>query len=288
MILALNMSLLNIDDLSLFDGICILIILTCVILCLLIYNHNNIRKLSSFKKNGIYLGSFAFIMFSSLLFINPTEASTNIEGTKTVESKLLIGSSQNNEVNKLSLNKIIIIGDSRMDLLKDNKKVEIPSNVEFIAKSGAAISWLEDIALDKFYEVMDNRNDDYTYHVVVNLGVNDLNHTDNTRLIAKNYYNIYKELFEEYPDVNFYLLSVNPVDDDIINKKIPNNIRSNAKVENLNSLMIEYMNEDSLSNVTYCDSYHNIDFETSDGLHYNTETDKKIIDYITNECVNYK
>ncbi len=288
MILALENALYNLKSLSLFDSICILIILICLVLCILIYNQNNLKKLSAFKRNVIFLGSFVFIIFSSLLFVNPTEASTNIEKGKTSESKSLIENYKNNEINKLSLNKIIIIGDSRMDLLQENKKVKIPSNIEFIAKSGAAISWLEEVALDKFYAVMDNRNDDYVYHVVVNLGVNDLNHTDNTRIIAKNYYNIYKELFKKYSDVNFYLLSVNPVNDKIINKKIPNNIRSNAKVENLNSLMIEYMNEDHLSNVKYCDSYHNIIFETSDGLHYNTETDQKIIDYITDKCVDYK
>lgn len=288
MILALENALYNLKSLSLFDSICILIILICLVLCILIYNQNNLKKLSAFKRNGIFLGSFVFIILSSLLFVNPTEASTNIEEEKSSESKALIENYKNNEINKLSLNKIIIIGDSRMELLQENKKVKIPSNIEFIAKSGAAISWLEEVALDKFYEAMDNRKDNYTYHVVLNLGVNDLNHTDNTRLIAKNYYNIYKKLFKKYPNVNFYLLSVNPVDDKIINKKIPNNIRSNAKVENLNSLMIEYMNEDHFSNVKYCDSYHNIGFETLDGLHYNTETDQKIIDYITDKCVDYK
>ena len=37
----------------------------------------------------------------------------------------------------------------------------------------------------------------------------------------------------------------------------------------------------------YCDAYHDLDFDTDDGLHYTRETNKKIIKYITDDCIKY-
>ena len=184
------------------------------------------------------------------------------------------------------LNKIIIIGDSRMELI-NNKRYEltIPNSIIFIAKSGAKISWLYETGLPQLYKVI-NQDEKYKYHVVFNLGVNDLNSDIDIKNLAKEYYNAYKSAIRNYKDVSFYFLSVNPVDENRIYTHFnPNNKRTNKKIKELNNYFINFINKDNLKNVKYCDSYNNLKFYLPDGLHYDTETDKKIIKYIIKECV---
>ena len=41
----------------------------------------------------------------------------------------------------------------------------------------------------------------------------------------------------------------------------------------------------SNKNIKYCDSYNTLSFFLPDGLHYDTVTDQKIIDFIINKCI---
>ena len=63
---------------------------------------------------------------------------------------------------------------------------------------------------------------------------------------------------------------------------------SNSKISTNQTKGINQHLNDNFNNLHYCDSYHNVKFETPDGLHYDTKTDQKIIDYITNNCIDYK
>lgn len=185
-------------------------------------------------------------------------------------------------------NKIIVVGDSRMEFIENKKdKLNIPNNLSFIAKSGAKIDWLENYALGKLENKLNNIDENYNYHVVVNLGVNDLNSTSSVENIAGNYFNYYKNLALKYPNIKFYALAVNPVDEKTIDSKWYGNKRNNRKIRNFNAVMNSLIEKIDLNNLSICDSYHSLSFYLPDGLHYDTDTDQKIINYIANHCVNY-
>lgn len=195
----------------------------------------------------------------------------------------------NQENNRLGIqNKIIVIGDSRMRAIKDIKEeLKIPKNVIFIAKSGARIDWLYDEATTDLREILKEK-DNYRYHVVFNLGVNDLDEEINPNYIAEEYYDYYSKIIESNKDVSFYFLSVNPVDENRIYKYFSMyNRRTNNKIKKFNNYFINRLNNEKISNTSYCDSYNELDFYLPDGLHYDTDTNKKIVKYIIEKCIKY-
>ena len=190
--------------------------------------------------------------------------------------------------NKIIFNKIIIIGDSRMWAIDDRKEeFKIPSSIIFVARSGARINWLEEVGAPDLKEIL-KRNDNYKYHVVFNLGVNDLDEDIVPEEIAKDYYDYYMNIIKSNQDVSFYFLSVNPVDENRIYKYFSiYNKRTNKKIVKFNNYFINRLNKESIINVDYCDSYHELEFYLPDGLHYDTDTNKKIVKYIIEKCINY-
>lgn len=194
----------------------------------------------------------------------------------------------NNKIENIVHNKVIIVGDSRMAYLNERgKKISIPINFNFIAYSGTKISWLKNEAYLRLKEKLDNIDNNYHYSVVVNMGVNDLNDDIEPKTHASMYYDFYKFLALEYPNVDFYFLSVNPIDDNVINNYGVKQYRTTEKILEFNNIMYSNILDDNIKNLTYCDSYNNIDFGIPDGLHYDKNTDQKIINYIVNKCVKY-
>ncbi len=185
-------------------------------------------------------------------------------------------------------NKVIIVGDSRMSLIASNNNLDIPNSFNFISKSGASYEWFENEALKSIKETLDNSKDDIHYHVVLNMGVNDLTFGNAGVLVFEKYYDAYEKLASEYENVNFYILSINPVIDNLIEKKWHGNNNVSYMIKKYNSILKNRVNKSTLENIYFCDSYNNIEFKTLDGLHYSTETNKKIINYISNKCVIYK
>ena len=189
------------------------------------------------------------------------------------------------DYNLFSLNKIIIIGDSRMSLIMDSKdKLKIPNNYIFIAANGTKINWLKKTAINKAYNILKNSDDRYKYNVVFNLGVNDLNDNINIYERAHEYYFNYKNLILYFKNVDFYFLSVNPIDDKI--NDYWENIRTNEKIEEFNNYIKKFIKKDKLKNTHYCDSYNELKFKTYDGLHYTRETNIDIVNYIDIYCIN--
>ena len=119
------------------------------------------------------------------------------------------------------------------------------------------------------------------------MGVNDLDDTVSPEIHVSKYYDFYKFLAEEYPNVDFYFLSVNPIDDDIINTFGVKQYRTTPKIKKFNDIMYSKILNSNIKNLKYCDSYNNIDFGIPDGLHYDMKTDQKIVNYIVNKCVRY-
>ena len=185
------------------------------------------------------------------------------------------------------LNKIIIVGDSRMELIENNKdKMNLPKSIIFDAKSGAKIDWLYREGIPKLYKILKNQN--YNYHVVFNLGVNDMDSNISIKNIVNQYYKTYKRIITNNEQTNFYILSVNPIDENkIYNLFNKNSKRTTKKIELFNKEMIKLIKKDNIKNIKFCNSYNSIDFEMPDGLHYNYKTDEKIMKYIIEKCVKY-
>lgn len=185
------------------------------------------------------------------------------------------------------ISKVIIIGDSRMELIEiDKEKLNVPTNFIFDAESGAKISWLYSVGIPKLYKIINNKSN-YKYKVIFNLGVNDLNDDIDIKQKADEYFNTYKNIIESNKNIFFYFLSVNPVDENRIYKYFSKeNKRTNNKIEKFNNYFIKMLKKEKLKNVKYCDSYNTLDFELPDGLHYNFKTNNKIIKYLIEECIN--
>lgn len=195
--------------------------------------------------------------------------------------------SNDNTIKDITLNKVVIVGDSRMELLMNDEKVKKPTNFIFDAKSGAAFEWFKETGEPRLLEILNNRDTDYHYHVVFNLGVNDIQYDKgNIDEISDNYINEYNKIVKRYSDVDFYFLSINPIDEKLLKKSQPENTRTNREIDELN----EYFKNSTkqFANYSYCDSHSKLEFLTDDGIHYKSETNQDIVDFIARECVNYK
>lgn len=191
--------------------------------------------------------------------------------------------------NKFIINKVIIVGDSRMELINDKRdRLNVPNNFIFDAKSGGYIEWFKQMGLPYLTEILNNKKDYYKYYVVFNLGVNDVDYDVDLNKRVRDYYKIYRNIIIQNKDVSFYFLSVNPIDENRIYDKFPSNIRTNKKIENFNNYIHNRLNKDNFKNAKYCDSYNALLFSLPDGLHYSDKTDQDIIDYINNYCIEFE
>lgn len=184
-------------------------------------------------------------------------------------------------------NKIIIAGDSRMELIELDKDIVLPWNLIFVAKSGEKIKWFDQTAMNEISKIMREKDDNFTYNLVVNMGVNDLDDNIDIDDRADDYFDLYLKLAKDYDNLQIYILSVNPIDEKLIKVNWPTTRRTNEKIRKFNSRMKENLENDGTNNMFYCDAYNDLNFDTDDGLHYTRETNKKIIKYITDDCIKY-
>lgn len=268
--------------------------LMCVILflalCFMIIYTFNLKdfllgKIKLYKKEVIFFSIFLVFSFSIFSVLAQSDEKSVVKSTNKELQNIFF----DKKIQNIALNKIIIVGDSRMEFIYNKKDVlNIPSNFIFDSKSGATIDWLVETGGPELEKILDQKDDDYTYHVIFNLGVNDLSSLANPKKIADNYFELYNDIIQKYSDVKFYFLSVNPIDEEIINDYFPSNNRTNDKIELFNARINQDMLNSNFSNAYYCDSYNMLDFYLPDGLHYDDETDQKIIDYIARNCVIFK
>lgn len=158
-------------------------------------------------------------------------------------------------------NLLIYMGDSRIVGMMSSITNK---SITYIAQSGAGYSWLVDSAIPELANKIEGKK-----FIVLAFGVNDLGN-------AANYLTKYQELKDTYPNVNIYIMSVNPVDEA---KEAENGYTvTNESIENFNETMKNSFGEN------YIDVYAQIkdNFETEDGVHYTTETYKKIHEIVIN------
>lgn len=269
-----------------FYILCLVLLVGILYLLSVVFELDLFKNVKEFFYNHKVLISIVVLLplFSLLTVI--AQPNDNKTGTKSDISLLSVDNTYN-KLKDISFNKVVIVGDSRMEFIYDKKyKLDIPNNFIFDAKSGATIDWFIETGEPKLREILDNRNSKYKYHVVFNLGVNDLNDDILPKTVAIDYLKLYENIIYDYPDVNFYFLSVNPIDEEIIYDYFPGE-RTDEKIEMFNAYIGNYVNDLNNSCVRYCDAYNRLDFNLPDGLHYDDETDQKIIDFIARDCIKY-
>lgn len=157
----------------------------------------------------------------------------------------------------------ILIGDSRFVAMCDN--YDLCGNDKYFAKVGEGYNWFTNTVIEEVNSYLKS-NSNSKYNIFINLGVNDLDNYE--KYIQK-----YNELASgDWKNHNIYFVSVNPTQGSYshLNDKI-NKFNTNVK------------NGVKSSNINYCDVSSKLSSEsivTTDGLHYDKDTSKKIYDYM--------
>ena len=172
---------------------------------------------------------------------------------------------------------IIWVGDSRT-LGMGNALRKAGRNDDsdlFVGAVGEGVRWFRD-------QGMGEMSDAIAQHpqlpVVLNFGVND------PQLIDE-YIAAYQDVIDAHPDTAFYILSVNPIDEEFL---IEDGQVHETVFDDINSLNIARMNvrlkKEFGSRYIDSASFLKTDgFETVDGLHFSTQTYLKIHDFVVNQ-----
>lgn len=158
----------------------------------------------------------------------------------------------------------IFVGDSRMVGMKQSVT---GADVRYIAKVGEGYEWLNATAGPKLKKYLKARSD---VTVVLALGVNDMGNIDS-------YISYYKALMQEFPITKFYVLSVNPLDEDLA--KANGYTVKNSEIVAFNKKLLA-----AFSETIYIKAYKylkNLEgFKTIDGVHYTAATYQSLYDFI--------
>lgn len=273
-----------------FDILCCFVIIFLISLIFLTFNNKFIEKIknSQLKMTSIIIFLGLFVGFLIFLFAWLLNKDT-FNGCSTKYYQNIYFKTQNNlnkTVNSLKKSKVIIVGDSRMEFIEDDKEIITPFNFEFVAKSGMKIDWFKNTAIPKVKSILKNKS--FNYYIVVNMGVNDLNSEYKGEEISKKYFELYSKLAKEYPNIEVYIMSVDPIFENKLNKWELSNKRTTQKIKLFNNTIKDELKQSNLDNLYYCNAYNTLQFESEDGLHYTQKTNRKIINYIANDCVSFK
>lgn len=161
----------------------------------------------------------------------------------------------------------IFVGDSRMVGMKMSRP---SANTKYVAKVGEGYSWLKKtggVTLQYYLKVNPR------VKVVLALGVNDLGNINS-------YISYYKSLIKKYPKTEFYILSVNPVEENA-GKRYSGYVK-NSEIRSFNKKLQKTFSSRYVDAFTYMWEKEN-GYETFDGLHYNPEVYQDLYEYIVSE-----
>ncbi len=147
---------------------------------------------------------------------------------------------------------ILYVGDSRTAMMRDCISED---GVSFIAKVGAGLDWLKSTAAAQVESKMAS---DPNLAIVFNFGVNDVYRPDQ-------YIKFYQDFKNRHAKANLFFMSVNPVDSDPYCK--------DSDVVSFNSKLQSFWGNNYLDVYSYLKSDG---YKTTDGLHYDNATSKKI------------
>lgn len=214
-----------------------------------------------YKKNHYYVGSDGAMAVNSWVGDYYVGSDGTRQKNCTVDGYRL--GADGRRVIKTFNGKYIFLGDSRMVGMQISKA---PADTMYIAKRGMGYEWLNSTAgpvLRKYLKSNPN------VKVVLALGVNDLR---NVQLYIK----YYKYLIRKYPKTEFYILSVNPVDEA---KEALNGYHvKNDRIVSFNKTL-----RSAFGPSVYINSYDYLKKngpDTVDGLHYTEAVYKRLYDYI--------
>lgn len=160
--------------------------------------------------------------------------------------------------------KYLFSGDSRTVGISLSIGTDHPETF-FIAKVGIGYQWMKDHAWSQIKRYLDSNPN---MKVVFLYGVNDISNINN-------YIKKYKELEGEYDKNRIWYVSVNPI-------KGQQNV-TNEQIQEFNKKLKEHAGS------RYIDTYNMLikdGFESSDGLHYDNDTNTKIYNFIINTINN--
>lgn len=212
-----------------------------------------------FKAVGKKYVIIAALIFFFLVLIMTSIVSAkdfgNLDLTNKAESIIGTGGTRACTTDEIE-SSLVYVGDSRMLGMQSSLG---NSNISYIAESSQGYNWLKDTASLSIDSAIQNNEDSV---IVLGLGVNDLYNVDN-------YISYYNDLKNKYPNNTFYVLSVNPVDE---SKTINNGYSvTNAEIDSFNKKLKASFSE------YYIDSNSSLSsIGSSDGLHYDSDTDKNI------------
>lgn len=162
----------------------------------------------------------------------------------------------------------IFVGDSRFVGMEEALNGYVDEDVTFIAEGSQGLEYLKTVAPD-LYELEGKT-------IIFNLGVNDLSN-------SQEYVLFYNSLPQSFLAKNIVcVMTVNPVDQQL---EAENGYDvKNTDIANFNSILISGVRKD-LIYIIDTNSYLMLEgYETFDGLHYTTDTSRKIFDYAIYCC----
>lgn len=189
---------------------------------------------------------------------------------------------------------VIFVGDSRTEYMRNTLSelnnqsgIEVTKGVEFICEVGKGLEWMQTTGYRELYNKIRNGSDsplEKPTAVIFNLGVNDLKNISGYVV----YLNSIAPVLKEH-GCKLYYMSVNPVNRSML-KAAGKGDRSEAAVRNFNSTIQSALS----ASYTYIDAYSYLKatgygFDngygiigsggSDDGLHYTTQTYKRIYRY---------
>lgn len=241
-------------------------------------------------------GAVITILFLSVIFLssildsgkeaylashdNPTEAEIESAYNSNAAADSLMSNNSSNSNNQNSnissgnsssnKNNIIYVGDSRMVGLCLSVNLSSKEDCS-IAKGSMGYNWFSSTALSSIKSKLNSKKNST---VVIYMGTNDLLNNGAPESYAKDY----NQLAKDYNDSSIIIVSVTEIDDD---KAVDNGYQvKNSQVVNFNNSLKKSLSSD----VKYCDVYSKINnnFNTSDGIHYTSDTYKNIYQQIQN------
>lgn len=174
----------------------------------------------------------------------------------------------------LPKHRILFVGDSRtVGMQSALEKQRIGDLCLSVAEVGEGCAWFNETGRKRMASILRVNPD---LRVVLNLGVNDPDQIER-------YLSAYREIIRDFPETDFWFLSVNPIDHDLMAEMdfspISLDLITQERVDALNEALREAFPERYLDSASMLEE---TGFETADGIHYSPDTYLKIHDFVVN------